>query len=91
LSSKAHRRAGERAAAACDLLIAVGGADAERIANGAREAGLPDRAIHFSENADQAAATLRLLLRAGDVVLIKGSRGVGLDRTVAALTGEEAD
>ncbi len=33
---------------------------------------------------------LRRVLRPGDVVLVKGSRGVGLDRTVAALTGEEA-
>jgi UDP-N-acetylmuramoyl-tripeptide--D-alanyl-D-alanine ligase len=91
VSSEAHRRAGEQAAAACDLLVAVGGSDAERIASGAREAGLPDRSIRLTENADQAAATLKLLLRAGDVVLIKGSRGVGLDRTVAALAGEEAD
>jgi UDP-N-acetylmuramyl pentapeptide synthase len=33
---------------------------------------------------------LRRILRPGDVVLVKGSRGVGLDRTVASLAGEEA-
>jgi UDP-N-acetylmuramoyl-tripeptide--D-alanyl-D-alanine ligase len=90
LAEEAHRSAGEEAAAACDLLVAVGGADAERIASGARGAGLPDGVIHLVEDAERAAELLRRVLLSGDVVLIKGSRGVGLDRTVAALTGEEA-
>ncbi len=41
-------------------------------------------------DAEGATELLRRLLRTGDVVLVKGSRGVGLDRTVAALAGEEA-
>jgi len=90
LSADAHRSAGKEAAAACDLLVAVGGADAEEIGSGAREAGLSDGAIHLVEDSEGAAELLRRVLRSGDVVLIKGSRGVGLDRTVAALTGEEA-
>jgi UDP-N-acetylmuramoyl-tripeptide--D-alanyl-D-alanine ligase len=90
LSADAHRGAGKEAAAACDLLVAVGGADAEEIGSGAREAGLSDSAIHLVEDAEGAAELLRRDLRSGDVVLIKGSRGVGLDRTVAALSGEEA-
>jgi UDP-N-acetylmuramoyl-tripeptide--D-alanyl-D-alanine ligase len=89
LAQEAHRHAGERAAAACDLLIAVGGADAGLIAAGAREAGLADGLIHVAEDADHAADLLRSVLRSGDVVLVKASRGVGLDRTVAALAGEE--
>jgi UDP-N-acetylmuramoyl-tripeptide--D-alanyl-D-alanine ligase len=44
----------------------------------------------IAESADEAATLLRGHLRSGDVVLVKGSRGVGLDRTVAALVGEEA-
>jgi len=90
LAQEAHRHAGEQAAAACDLLIAVGGADANRIADGAREAGFPDGLVHLVEDADRAAELLRRVLRPGDVVLVKGSRGVGLDRTVAELTGEGA-
>jgi UDP-N-acetylmuramoyl-tripeptide--D-alanyl-D-alanine ligase len=89
LAQEAHRHAGEQAAAACDLLIAVGGADAGFIAAGAREAGLADGLIHVAEDADHAADLLRSVLRSGDVVLVKASRGVGLDRTVAALAGEE--
>ena len=90
LAQEAHRHAGEQAAAACDLLIAVGGADANRIADGAREAGFPDGLVHLVEDADRATELLRRVLRPGDVVLVKGSRGVGLDRTVAELTGEGA-
>jgi len=90
LAQEAHRHAGEQAAAACDLLIAVGGADAGLIAAGAREAGLRDESVHLVEDADRAAELLRRVLCTGDVVLVKGSRGVGLDRTVAALAGEGA-
>ena len=59
-------------------------------ADGARDAGQPNESIHQVEDADSAAELLRRVLRPGDVVLVKGSRGVGLDRTVEALTGEEA-
>jgi len=90
LAQEAHRHAGEQAAAACDLLIAVGGADAGLIAAGAREAGLRDESVHLVEDADRAAELLRRVLCTGDVVLVKGSRGVGLDHTVAALAGEGA-
>jgi UDP-N-acetylmuramoyl-tripeptide--D-alanyl-D-alanine ligase len=90
LAPEAHRRAGEHAAVACDLLIAVGGVDARRMANAAREADLPGDAVHHVEDAEKASDLLRRVLRPGDVVLVKGSRGVGLDRTVAALTGEGA-
>ena len=90
LAQEAHRHAGEQAAAACDLLIAVGGADAGLISAGAREAGLRDESIHLVEDADRAAELLRRVLCTGDVVLVKGSRGVGLDRTVAALAAEGA-
>ena len=71
-----------------DLLVAVGGADAKRLVDGAREAGFPDGLLHVVEDADRAAELLLRVLRSGDVVLVKGSRGVGLDRTVAALTRE---
>jgi UDP-N-acetylmuramyl pentapeptide synthase len=46
--------------------------------------------VELVGDADEAARVLGARLRAGDVVLVKGSRGVGLDRTVAALLGEEA-
>jgi UDP-N-acetylmuramoyl-tripeptide--D-alanyl-D-alanine ligase len=88
LSDDAHRAAGAQAARSCELLLAVGGAAARRLADAARAAGLV--AVEFAGDADEAARVLGTRLRPGDVVLVKGSRGVGLDRTVAALLGEEA-
>lgn len=90
LAEEAHRDAGAQAATTCDLLVAVGGANAGLVADGARKAGQPNGSIHLVADADRAATLLRRVLRPGDVVLVKGSRGVALDRTVAALTGEGA-
>ena len=60
------------------------------MAAAARDAGMAEDAVLQAEGAEQAAMILRRHLRSGDVVLVKGSRGVGLDRTVAALVGEAA-
>ncbi|HEV7786635.1 MAG TPA: UDP-N-acetylmuramoyl-tripeptide--D-alanyl-D-alanine ligase [Thermoanaerobaculia bacterium] len=79
-----HREAGEHAARlGFSPVVAVGELSRE-LAAGAREAGaesvwLPDAAAA----ADWAAGELRQ----GDVVLVKASRGVGLDRVVKRLLG----
>lgn len=88
LTGEAHRTVGRQAAAACDLLLAVGGEPARLVAKAAMAAGLRD-ARHVAD-ADAATEVLKGLLEHGDVVLVKGSRGVGLDRTVGALVREEA-
>lgn len=88
LTEAAHRGVGRQAAASCDVLLAVGGVPAELLAGAATDAGLTE--VVRVADAEAAADTLRGLLEAGDVVLVKGSRGVGLDRTVAALAREEA-
>jgi len=87
-TTAAHREAGRLAAGACDLLIAVGGQPARELAEAARAAGLGD--ARLAAGAEDAATLLAETLEPGDVVLIKGSRGVGLDRTVAALTSGRA-
>ncbi len=88
LAREAHRAAGERAARSCDLLLAVGSEFARLLADTARAAGL--ESVELVGDADDAAEILRQRLEPQDVVLVKGSRGVALDRTVAALVGEEA-
>jgi UDP-N-acetylmuramoyl-tripeptide--D-alanyl-D-alanine ligase len=88
LTDEAHQSTGVRAAAACDLLVAVGADPARLLAEAARAAGLEE--VHHVDDAEMATELLRELLEPGDVVLIKGSLGVGLIRTVEQLMREEA-
>ena len=87
-AARAHREAGVRAAASCHELIAVGGAMAGRFLEGARAAGMEPARVRHVAGADEAAEALQSMLVDGDTVLVKGSRGVGLDATVAALARE---
>ena len=88
LTDDAHREVGRLAAASCDLLVAVGGEPAAALADAARQAGL--QRTWQVEDAEEATALVKHSLEDGDVVLVKGSRGIGLDRTVDALLGREA-
>jgi UDP-N-acetylmuramoyl-tripeptide--D-alanyl-D-alanine ligase len=65
-----------------DMLIASG-ALARHLARGARAAGMA--AVREAADAPAAAAELLALVRPGDVVLVKGSRGMRLERVVQAL------
>ena len=78
-----HREAGhEIARAGIDSLWGVRGLAAEIVA-GAREAGLVETS--FFESADEAARAIVDEVREGDLVLVKGSRGVATDKIVSAL------
>ena len=79
-----HLAVGEAAADVADLLIVVG-SGAGGIAAGATEAGLDTSRIHVVPDAEAALDALEPRLRDGDVVLVKASRGIGLDRVVDAL------
>ncbi|HEX6641162.1 MAG TPA: UDP-N-acetylmuramoyl-tripeptide--D-alanyl-D-alanine ligase [Thermoanaerobaculia bacterium] len=85
-----HRDAGKGVPRSIDVVIAVAkpGNDARSNAllDGAREAGFANDALHHFANAEAAGEFLKTFLREGDLVLIKGSRGVGLDKAVAMLT-----
>jgi UDP-N-acetylmuramoyl-tripeptide--D-alanyl-D-alanine ligase len=77
-SAAEHRAIGEYAASRADVVAAVGEA-ARPIADGAGE-----RAVALADN-DASVDWLRGHLAAGDVVLVKASRGVHLDEVAAAL------
>ncbi len=81
-----HWKVGLRAAEVADRLITVG----ERghiIAQAARQSGMPPTAVRETADVDEAARVLHEILQPDDVVLVKGSRGVHMDRLVAQLEG----
>ncbi|MEK7275807.1 MAG: UDP-N-acetylmuramoyl-tripeptide--D-alanyl-D-alanine ligase [Chloroflexota bacterium] len=80
----AHRRVGQRAADVADQLIVIGKL-AAIIADEAQASGLRANRIVKLDDRDSAQAYLRENLRAGDVVLVKGSHGMRLDKMVNAL------
>ncbi|MGH9355871.1 MAG: UDP-N-acetylmuramoyl-tripeptide--D-alanyl-D-alanine ligase [Terriglobia bacterium] len=80
-----HRRAGrEMAQAGIDWLVAVQG-DARSFVEGALEAGLPGRQTRFYADAEEAGSFCGTIAEPGDVILVKGSRGVGLERSIEGL------
>ena len=86
-SATYHREAGRLLAGRCDLLVAV---RAPALAEGAREAGMAEDAVRFAPDVASATELVRGLLRPGDALFVKGSRGVALDRLVEALAPEAA-
>jgi UDP-N-acetylmuramoyl-tripeptide--D-alanyl-D-alanine ligase len=89
-SPKLHREAGRIAAARkLDWVIAVQGYG-EQLAAGATAAGLPVSQTKVFANSAEAAAFLVSLIEPGDLLLVKGSRGVKMERVVEALRAKYA-
>jgi len=78
-----HRDAGrEIAASGIDVLWGVRGLGQEIVAGG-KEAGL--KATKFFNSSDEAAVELAKEVKEGDLILVKGSRGVATDKIVKTL------
>ena len=90
-AERLHRECGRVAAeSGLDLLIAVGGNPAKALANEAVACGMSERSVlHVATKHDAADTALRHV-RPGDLVLVKGSRGIGTDLVVERLKGEFA-
>jgi UDP-N-acetylmuramoyl-tripeptide--D-alanyl-D-alanine ligase len=85
-SQELHRACGRAAAdAGVDVLVAIGGNDADALAAGAREGGLAGDRIHRFTDSHQAADAIAALIAPGDLVLVKGSRGTRTDLVVDRL------
>ncbi|HHW41550.1 MAG TPA: UDP-N-acetylmuramoyl-tripeptide--D-alanyl-D-alanine ligase [Syntrophomonadaceae bacterium] len=81
-----HREVGKAAAELkIDCLCTVGEL-AREIAFGACSAGMSPDLIHVFENRSQALEFLKSYLEEGDLVLIKGSRGIKMEEVSSALT-----
>lgn len=79
-----HEMVGVRAAEVVDQLITIG-ERARTIAHAAWQSGLSKKVIREVDDSDQAIELLKTQLSPRDVVLIKGSHGMRMDRIVAAL------
>ena len=79
-----HQTVGNLAAKVADLLVTVG-PRARTIAETAKAAGLDAKAITQFETSEQALTFLKKSLVKGDVVLVKGSRAVQMEKIVPEL------
>ena len=88
-AERLHRRSGRAVVqAGFDLLVAVGGANARALADGATAAGLSADSVRTFATSEAAADEVVRLVEDGDAVLVKGSRGVRTDRIVERLAAE---
>lgn len=83
-----HRLVGGRAAQVVDKLIAIG-PRARWVAEEALATGMNTTDVYPVETNTDAIGILQGLIRAGDVVLIKGSRAAGMETIVDALSRRE--
>lgn len=82
-SPRLHREIGLEAARRGTALILTVGPEASALAEGARQV-TGSEVFHFPDR-EAAVALLPALLRPGDVILVKGSRAMGLEAVVEAL------
>lgn len=90
VAQEEHLQLGRRAARAGLAYLVVVGEHSGHVGQGAREAGMAADAIHVASGWEDAAQLLESLSQAGDTVLVKASRGLGLERVVQYLAGKEA-
>ena len=85
-SEEGHQLVGRRAAAVVDQLVTVGNLG-RLIGEAAHDAGLHDSCLHSFADFESTLKFLHQMLQANDMVLVKGSRAVGME-TIAAQISE---
>ena len=85
----AHRSLGRYIGRAGVDLLYVCGEFADEVGAGAVEASIQAERVYRCANADEIAASLKYILRPGDLLLVKGSRGARMERVVQLLFEED--
>ncbi len=76
-----HYKLGRIVAEQADVLLAYG-PNSVRVLNGARTGGMPDTKARAFTDRDRLADVLRQMVKPGDVILFKGSRGMRMELVV---------
>jgi UDP-N-acetylmuramoyl-tripeptide--D-alanyl-D-alanine ligase len=84
VAGEAHREVGRQAAACVERLYVLGEM-AETMADGARKGGLPQRAVIVAADHEEILADLLMTVNPGDFILVKGSRGMGMEKVAEGL------
>jgi UDP-N-acetylmuramoyl-tripeptide--D-alanyl-D-alanine ligase len=87
-TAAAHRRLGRHAAKLGLSRLYLLGENAPLVAEGAREEKLPEENIKVRNSHKEIVLELRQEGQRGDVILVKGSRGMRMERIVKGLKGE---
>jgi len=87
-SAEAHRGIGEKVAESADVLVAVG-IRARDIGEGAHKAKMYKKKIVECNDAFEAGDKIEWLISAGDVVLVKGSQSMRMERVVEKIMKEQ--
>jgi UDP-N-acetylmuramoyl-tripeptide--D-alanyl-D-alanine ligase len=88
-SNRLHAESGRVAArSGIDALYAIGGAAAQTLAASAIDAGLARASVHYIASSEEAAPIVAEAVRPGDVVLVKGSRGIRTDLVADRIKAE---
>jgi len=86
-SAEEHRNIGREAADTVSQLVTVG-PRSRMTASEAVASGLPAESVHVYDSASEAAAYVASVAKAGDIILVKGSQSMRMERVVAALLQE---
>ncbi len=86
-SIEAHKMAGKEAADAADILVTVG-LRAQAIADSAMNFEMNEKQIFQFEESREAGVFLQNIIEKGDLILIKGSQGIRMEKTVEEVMQE---
>lgn len=85
-----HYRVGRIAAEKADLLLAYG-PNSGRVISGALTGGMSDTMARSFTEPDAIANAMKRMVKPGDVVLVKGSRGMHMERILAKFLAKETN